>query len=404
MACLVLEISVFVRMYSGLSDSRTTDLLRVRNLMQEGRFDEALLLVEVLEKEKCDLDVRDKHDFAELLVDVGLSFFDRGKLNRAMEYFERGLRFSQAIDFKLGTAFSHCDIGAVHYRKGDLNRALECISTGLTLFEGEDASPLALCSHQLLGAIYQMKGDFTTAFEHFEKDLTLVEGTNVSTTAWVLYYLIALAVDADLLTKANTYLQQFQDFQSTHKTPSMHHISCVAKGLILKESPRLRDKVKAQELFQEVVEDEIISMELTVSAMLNLCELLLDELKAYGEITVLQEVNALVTKIQNLTQQQHSFSLLVDTLILQAKLAMIEGDLTKAMDYLDQATTTAEDKNLGLLLQKVSTEKQSLEEQYEKWQQIFQSNAPLQVRMDQARVENYLKLTVQLIRPLEPPD
>ncbi|MFX0170891.1 MAG: hypothetical protein ACFE9L_03125 [Candidatus Hodarchaeota archaeon] len=85
------------------------------------------------------------------------------------------------------------------------------------------------------------------------------------------------------------------------------------------------------------------------SATLNLCELLLFELKSSSdEITeeseIFQEIKNLLDNLASSALQQHSIPLLVNTLILQAKFALVEGDLTEAMDLLNRAKAAADEK------------------------------------------------------------
>ncbi|MFW9914642.1 MAG: hypothetical protein ACFFGZ_03440 [Candidatus Thorarchaeota archaeon] len=135
----------------------------------------------------------------------------------------------------------------------------------------------------------------------------------------------------------------------------------------------------------------------TQLAMVNLCELLLDELKAYGELSVLQEASSLADRLYSLAQDRHSLSLVVTSLILKAKFAMIEGDLMTATRYLEQARVTAEEKNLGQLAEKATAETRQLEAQFETWEQLIQRNAPIKERVEQARIADYLKDVEKLV-------
>jgi hypothetical protein len=171
-----------------------------------------------------------------------------------------------------------------------------------------------------------------------------------------------------------------------------------AEALILKTSPRMKDKAKSQAILEQIAEETSELFEITSTAMFNLCDLYIFELKASGEKTVLQETTTLVRRLTAHARHQHSFSSVVDALILQAKLAMVGGDLTVATQLLDQAQMTAEEKGLTRLGEKVTTESQLLEAQYENWQHLIDSNAPYTTRLKQARVENYLTEALKMAR------
>ena len=74
-----------------------------------------------------------------------------------------------------------------------------------------------------------------------------------------------------------------------------------------------------------------------------------------------------------------------------ARFEIIEGNLQTASSLFERARKTAEEKGLGLLVDKVLVEKRQLEEELDKWQELIQRNAPLKERLEQARLEKYMK-------------
>jgi hypothetical protein len=131
------------------------------------------------------------------------------------------------------------------------------------------------------------------------------------------------------------------------------------------------------------------------TAMLNICELLLFEIKSspdeiMNENEVFQEFKQLLNNLASLAQQQHSFPLIVDVTILQAKLALIEGNLTKTMQLLAQAKITAEEKKLQFLYIRVIREENHLKTQLSAWENLIKKNAPLKERLAQAQLEEYI--------------
>ncbi|MFQ5980580.1 MAG: hypothetical protein ACE5OZ_20775 [Candidatus Heimdallarchaeota archaeon] len=62
-------------------------------------------------------------------------------------------------------------------------------------------------------------------------------------------------------------------------------------------------------------------------------------------------------KLYSSAQDRHYHILVITSLFLQAKFALIEGDLTAATQFLEQAKGTAEENSLGRLAEKVTAEK-----------------------------------------------
>ncbi len=124
--------------------------------------------------------------------------------------------------------------------------------------------------------------------------------------------------------------------------------------------------------------------------MLSLCESFLDELITYEDHTVFQEALTIAQQVYSLAQHVRLFSFTIKLLLLKAKFATVEGNLTAAMDFLEQAKTSAEDKGLGSLAAMAETEKKQLETQFNEWQQLIQGNAPYRVRLEKSNLENYI--------------
>jgi len=130
---------------------------------------------------------------------------------------------------------------------------------------------------------------------------------------------------------------------------------------------------------------------------IHLCELLLAELKTYGEPEVLQQAQGLIEKFYDLGQKQQSFSVIIEALILRAKFALIGGSIESALKFLDQAQLLAIEKDLSVLGDKVETEQDHLKEELEKWQNLLQTNASIQERLKLANLEEYVKKAKDLI-------
>ncbi|MFQ5980037.1 MAG: tetratricopeptide repeat protein [Candidatus Heimdallarchaeota archaeon] len=383
-------------------------------------------------------EVGNKSRIAHCLTNIGAYYQEKAEFDRALEYGQQGFALFQEIGNKKMVAYSHWVIGQIYHMKGELTRALDYYQQSRSIIEEfSDQWFLVVCLRSIgwlywhrgdveralehfqqtlalaqeldnkqfiadgyytLGVVHWQKGAFAQALAHLEESLSYYEeqGFNIM-VGWSLYGLIQVSLDKRSPEQAQQYLERLQHINEQEDHKGLRQNTRVAHALVLKTSPRIRDKARAQELLQQLIEEEMVYFFNSQLAMLNLCELLLDELKAYGQINVLQEAKGLVDKLYSLAQDRHSHSLVVNSLILQAKFAMIEGDLIAATQYLEQARVTAEEKGLGRLAEKVTTEKDQLEAQYDTWEQLIQRNAPLRERVEQARVADYLKDVEKLV-------
>lgn len=140
------------------------------------------------------------------------------------------------------------------------------------------------------------------------------------------------------------------------------------------------------------MDEPIIDFHVTTLAMLNLCELLILELKISDTPDQLfEEITEYSQHLYSIAQTQKSPYLNVMILILQTKLSMVKGDVEQANNLLNTAKDIAEGKNLSTLLSEIKKEQEIIQSELDKWQELFKRQASLQERLEQARVSNYLQ-------------
>ncbi|MFQ5977753.1 MAG: tetratricopeptide repeat protein [Candidatus Heimdallarchaeota archaeon] len=342
-----------------------------------------------------------KAGVAGTLANIGDTYGRYSELDRALEYSQKALQTFEDIEVKEGIAFSLALLGGWYWHNGELELAQEYSQKSLAIYEEIAMSITAALPASILAVTYQHKGDFDTAFKYCKRTLALSEENgNDYHAAFALSWLVYWNIDLNRLDEARTYNQQLQELYTqgypTEKERKglyrplrpISQIARMAEARLLKARPGLREKLKAQEIFREVAEERAMAFTITATATLNLCELLLFEARASGEVAVLQEAKTLIQQFATLARRRRAFYSIVDALILQAKMTMVGGDLTAAMQFLDQAEITAKEKGLYALVEKAAAERQVLESQYDTWERLIQNNAPLQARLEQARLDS----------------
>lgn len=338
-------------------------------------------------------------EIAASLAQIGFINLSRGDLDRALEFNQQSLDLYEELGRKDKSTWSLIGIGEIYRQRGELDRALTYFEESLRLHRDTDQIKGIANSLYYISKIYHQQGKLDQTLSILEQSLKTFEesGRNLPTSG-VLLDLVSVAIDKQAFDIATQYLQRLEQINNQEENKIIHQRYHLAKALILKQSSRIRDKARAQEIFQQIVKEKVVKQQLTVLAMFNLCDSLLDELKAYGEIEVLLEAETLAEQISTLAQYQSSLSLNINTLILQAKFAMVKGHLTRAEQFLNQAKKKAEKHNLGFLITKVATERQQLEEEYSSWQKLIQDNAPFKERIKKAEIHDYIKEALSLAR------
>ncbi|MFX0062248.1 MAG: tetratricopeptide repeat protein [Candidatus Hermodarchaeota archaeon] len=398
------------------------------NYRLKGGLDQALTYHEkalVLQKK-----IDNKIDIAESLGCLGLIYDLKGDLDQALEYHQQSLALKQAIGNKQSIATALNNIGIIYLLKGDLDRALKNYEQSLIFFreignkhyiaaaltnigiiyrkKGEWEQALACYQQSLdlrrdtankqeiarlifnIGVIHAQKAEWKEAIECYQQSLALQEeiGQNVD-IAITLFQLIYVYLDKNM-DEVQRYLHYLEEINNQGKNKAISQRFRLATALMMKTSTRPRNKLKAAELLEEVAEEEIVDHELRVIALLNLCDLLLFELRMSGDQEVLDEVQTRVTRLQDIAKRQHSHWLLAETYVLNSKLALLDLDIQGAQRFLDQAQLTAEKRKLQRLVIKVLSEQDSFRKQMNSWKLLSEQNAPMTERLELAQLESLL--------------
>ncbi|MHA1992713.1 MAG: tetratricopeptide repeat protein [Candidatus Hodarchaeales archaeon] len=358
-----------------------------------------------------------------LLFLIGLIYFQKGELDTALEYVMRSSEITKKLDFQVGTGANLWLIGVIYLFKGNFNRALENCKKSLSIAKISDYYKAQSLS--VLGSIYREKGELNKALKYIKQSTKLAQATlnyfyiiaNNRSTAEIymrqgnlekainyneqslgliqkvgqtflmtptLLYLVVINLDHNSPERAEKYLKKFEIFSEKDESALFRHGFPLAKAFMLKASSRIRDKVQAEGLLRQIVEDDIAYPQFHILAIISLCDLLLEELSIYNDPVVINEINPLVTQLLNISKNQHSFLWLAETKLLQAKLALIQMEIEEAKRLLTEAQRIADLHGLNLLAQKISYEHDILLEKTQEWENLKEKNAPIAERIELA--------------------
>jgi tetratricopeptide (TPR) repeat protein len=353
--------------------------------------------------------IGNKYDIAESHLTIGELLHCKGELDQVMEHLNKSLVILEPLrDSK--RVYPYNMLGNTFRDKGELERALKCYKKSLTLTEALiDAGFIHLkffttIIFNNIGRTYFQQGKLDQARDFFERSYTLQKSSgNDHEISRTLFELLRVELSLQNESRVNQLLLDLEEINTRTKSSFINLLYRLSQALILKHGKRVKEKAKAQQIFEDIVSEKIFDYIYTVFAINHLCDLLLDELKTYGEQDVFDEVKELIQKLSEIGQEQSSFSVLVNALVLQSKLSLLEGNLSLATQLLEQALRTAEEKGLILLQENVKKEQTILESQIEEWQSLVERNASMYERINQARLQEYLNEAQKMVRKVDSP-
>ena len=338
----------------------------------------------------------DKQISATLLLNIGQIYLSKGELDFALDYNQRSLALYEELDSTYELAICLNNIGNIFESKGELDQALEVYTRSLNMFEKiQDNSSIAI-SFNNIGNVYRTRGEANEAISHYKRSLELFEeaGNNLDVST-ALLNLILVTVYWDNVGEPQPYLQRLQGIDDKEENKAINQIYRLARAIVLRKSARVVNQAEAQQIFQQIAEEEIIQHTNTVDAMLNLCDMLLLELRSSGNEEVLKEIKGILQKLQSIAENQHSYSLLVDTYMLKSKMALLELDLDSARQLLSEAQQIAEEKGLQKLAMMISGEYDILMDQLGKWTDLIDQNVPMIEKLELTELEGMVSRIIR---------
>ena len=373
-------------------------ILRSHYLCTSGRYGDSLKLAEKAYKESQRLN--NKKQSVESLLPLARSLLLLGELDKGFEKLEACKELLKTLmgkskDIKRLNARLARVIGIFNALKGDQRQALLYYKKALSLAQEIGYNGLICTLYNNIGNRYRALGDSDRALKYAERGLVLHEeyfkNTNRTFLSHSFSTLIDICIDKSDLKVAENYLQRLEQLnhQEDNKFINLYYRSC--KATILKSTLRARNRVLAEDLFRQIVEEEIINFELWVQALVNLCDLLLVELRMTNIIEIVDEIRPLIEKLLEVAEDKHSDWLMVEAYILNAKLSLLTFNIKQAKRFLTQAQQIAERFGLNKLAKKITDEHEDLLKKSDLWEKLEDIGAPMSDRLELAQLDEQIE-------------
>ncbi|MFW9855509.1 MAG: tetratricopeptide repeat protein [Candidatus Thorarchaeota archaeon] len=394
-------------------------------LVRLGKHKETMKIIEHAEKILETMKKEERETVKELQATIfhvqGIAHSMEGKIERALTCTHKGLDIREELGLKGDIGYSLNNLGWSYYLSGELDLSLEYHRKSLAI--REDNQNRIGIAHSLsnIGATYWEMGELGNAFDSLTQALVISkESRDTYLSSSILLRLVELTLEMNQIDQANGYRRQLQEMDKNSNSLYVNSASHLVEALILKNSNRLRHKMDAQEILEKIVakfDDPELTVsaikhpcrelrltvgqvsndpELIVRAIKHLCDLYLLELKTSGEELVLQQAIDLAKTLYEIGRKTYFFSVSVEALVLQAKFALLEGDIQRSQSLLSQAGLTAVEKGLKRLEKMVKEEQSVLEADFERWLDLINENASMRERIEQAQLEDHIKQAIAL--------
>ncbi|MCH8905662.1 MAG: tetratricopeptide repeat protein [Candidatus Heimdallarchaeota archaeon] len=383
-----------------------------------------------------------QEEVAKILQHIGHVYVLKGDFERALSNYLEGMEILKQLNSKFYLSRIASAVGKAFSLKGELNQALDYYNEAITIIdEMEMNSPVYEQINPLIGIgnVHSIQGELDLAIGNYNRAQLISEeiqwkfgeidalnglgdayfkkrelGKSITyltralekrqeigdklDIAESLFTLIVVFVERNNRDKAKEILKNLSQINNELTSKQVNLKSRLAEGIVLKGSNRMKDKMKAQQIYEDILSEEVFDHTLIVLTLLNLCEILIIELQSLQDKEVLEEINQLVNRLHEIAKLQQSYQLLTEVHIIKSRLALIDNQVDEAVALLDEVLTLVEAKNLDYLSTKITSQRVFIMSQIETWSDLASQNVSLRKMIEQTQLQDYIKTSQQIVR------
>ncbi|MBY8989095.1 MAG: tetratricopeptide repeat protein [Candidatus Lokiarchaeota archaeon] len=406
------------------------------SLVRLGKLDEALDLVvqgeELLKNLTQVLSSKRMKREACIALIKGYFYEHKVELDLGLKYFKQSVELGEKTDLKKLNALALRSIAYIYgSKKGEMDLALDYIKKGVAVAkESKNKFTIAQCLNNL-AILFTITGEWDRALKIYEECLVTYEKLGNKQRISTVFANMAGVYEAftDNINQAAKYIEKslatftedglfganrllraiiidLKKGDSEQAKKNFKHLEQVnskvkekeveicyrlGKALILKNQLRFRSMGKAEKILKELIGEGVFLIDLTRTALVNLCDILLYEYRVTSNLEILNELEPLVTHLLSIADKIQSHRLQAETYLFQAKLALLSFDVKKSRRFLTQAQQIAERHNLNKIALEISSEHNNLIDRLELWEQLKNSKAPISERFELAQMSEQME-------------
>ncbi|MCE7741214.1 MAG: tetratricopeptide repeat protein [Candidatus Heimdallarchaeota archaeon] len=337
-------------------------------------------------------DLGSLHEISRSYNNIGITYLWMGETKKALDHLQQSLALKENLGNFGDMSNILSNIGNYFFERGELEKAEDYIERSLKIRKKIGESLKLAENYSKIGDVYYSYRNFDKASKNYLKSYELRKASdNNIALSFSLFELINLKVAENDLDSANKYLEELRNINEKEQNLLVDQHFEVSSALICYSSPRLKDKFNALEIFTNFLTKEKTRHFLHIFSLLKVCDLLFFELKVTGDEKILQEVQKYANELIDIANQSKSFPLLAESYLLNSKLALLEFNLKEAQELLALAFSIAEDKGLKNLALRISNEYDILLDQLSQWNNYLTHNASIVDRLELSQLNKIIK-------------
>ncbi|UYP47225.1 hypothetical protein NEF87_003510 [Candidatus Lokiarchaeum ossiferum] len=358
-------------------------------LWTKGSYDSSTtLLDDLLQKQRK---FGNKKEIAKLLVSKSVINNAAGQIDVGLQFLMEAEENCREINDISYLTIIYNNIGWIYQRIGHFEKALSYLKKSSEIISKTENISLYCSILDNIGNIYRQLGDLEQSHHYLLQAINIGEklGNNYRMTN-IIFSIIRTLLEQQNIEEAQQYLLQFEKIVEIEQSKNLIFRFKIAQAFILKASHRARDRYQAQTILLDLVQEKNYEFDYMIHAIINLCELLITDLKTTNEQEIITEIDELITRLQHIAKKSGSHSILGETLLLRAKLSLILLDFIESRKFLIEAQKIAEKNGLTKLAIHVSNEHDKILLEESKLMEMKNTKAGLSERVQYSGIQEQI--------------
>ena len=322
----------------------------------------------------------DKEGISLSLYFLGSSYWLLGLLEEAIKYEFEALEIAKKINNILLINWITRVIGRIYLEKGELDKALKLIQNNIEIFENLGEKRGVSETLWDLATLYYEKGDLDYAINYALKCYEIKKDLfDIQQVTKIIFHLIIFYLENNMISKAQSFLNKLEKINKEEIDLAISQRYRTAKALFYKYDPKQLNKEKSAEIFASIIDEEVVRSRIVIIALLNLCDLLLEEFLDANDMNILDELEVYTKKLVEYSNKQDSYKLRLESQHIRILTLWLHAqnteDLSRLIDIQSLLTNTkqiAEKKGLFGLAQRIFTKHKKLMEHLKIWDESLQ--------------------------------
>ncbi|WP_457558788.1 tetratricopeptide repeat protein [Candidatus Harpocratesius sp.] len=349
-------------------------------LWQTGKLELALKNLEKMILNQRDL-LEPVH-LIKLLNRYGVIICAQGNYSEGIKYFDEALQIARSNHYPSLISILYNNLGMIYRQLGNFKKSLIYCEKSL-IFENRTGNTFRQATVlDTLGELYFEMGKYSEASEYFLQSVNIGRKLgNPYELSVYLFHLIKSYIELNQISRCKKFLTEFEMLCLVEDNIRVIQRYQLIQALLWKKSSQLRFQFQAHEILQSIAFGPVVEYEITLTALVHLADILLDEMRVTQKGEIVEEIEPIIAELLKIAESQNLILLLAQTYLLKARFAILTLNIDQARQFLTKAQNYAMSHHLNGIAIQIASEHDKLLEQQLLLEQIGNKEISIEERL-----------------------